>query len=122
MVPLIFDSKDKVNNKRLSKEYQRNRIRPHDLIQNLDLQHSKEFRIWDYGCQFIKFYILDWRNNPVTSYRFDSCSLRIASTDDNDWEIEFNPSKLEEVMKFVQKNWRKLTLNDLENLNNHEPA
>ena len=117
MVPMIFNGKDKVHNELLKKHYQRDRIRPHDVPKNMDFQNAKDFRIWDYGCQFIHFFILDWSQNPAKDYRFDSCSLRLSSTDDNDWEIEFHPSRKLEVMKFVENNWKTLTLDDLEKFN-----
>lgn len=117
MIPIEFDSKDKVNNRRLEKAYLKDRIRPWDDVKLLDGQVAKDFRIWDYGCQFIHFVLLDYRYFPSEAWRNEYCILKISSTDDNDWEIQFRPSNKLEIMKFIQNNWKTLTLDDLENFN-----
>lgn len=76
----------------------------------IDRQNFKEFLIWDYGCQFIHFRIYDYRNYTPAVYSGDYCRLVLISTDDKDWEIEFHSDLLHKVMKFIQNNFKYLTL------------
>ena len=80
----------------------------------IDRQQVKEFLIWDHGCQFIHFRIYDYRNYPVPAYRGNYCRLVLVSTDDNDWEVQFHSDLLREVMKYIQKNHKHLTLGMIE--------
>lgn len=113
MIPVIFDYKDPINNGILYQQHLEDKKKSSNPL--IDKQQVKDYLIKDYGCQFIHFRIYDYTNYFYQPFRGDYCRLVLISTDDNDWEVSFKSRWISDVKNFISKNYKKLTLQLIEN-------